>query len=139
MIFTVVSSAIDFLDSLHESYLQDLATKAQDILDAKAREEEVKAASGTPVNKQTFAAWRSKYLVETFGSEDLTEIFENRVQGDDRLTGKEIFLRRKNDKVVDDVVPDDDTLSIQDVRINDDDDDEDENPVAASFQWEDED
>lgn len=96
MIFTLVSHVVEWLSSLSDRDAQKLEMEAME------RQQELEAKEkakffGTPVNKQTFMAWRAKFDAEMLKLK--IEKMKNAEPGQaptKRLTGRELFESDKS-------------------------------------------
>lgn len=89
MIFTVISSVPDHLESLRQARIDE----AERIKAEAERVEEEKRNTGTPCTVDNFNKWRKAFLVEMHGTDDLEAIFD--AKDDERLTGRQIFARKR--------------------------------------------
>jgi len=131
VVFTLVSSAIEWLGDKNDQIKEDLEAAAQKKKDLDD-EEERKKLEGTKVTIESFLAWKSE-----FDKERLAKIKDAYVKNS-KLTGKELFMTDKslNDSDIkflentgDTAVTVDETLfeDLDDLDL-DDDEDSDEDP-----------
>ncbi|KAL3893895.1 MAG: hypothetical protein SGCHY_005579 [Lobulomycetales sp.] len=136
MIFTVISSVPDHLESLRQARIDE----AERIKAEAERVEEEKRNTGTPCTVDNFNKWRKAFLVEMHGTDDLEAIFD--AKDDERLTGRQIFARKRSGGAGDDEEPEPEELDqvpgIENMQLVDTvADDDDFVPVASTFKIED--
>lgn len=132
VVFTLVSSAIEWLGDKNDQIKEDLEKAKQKKKDIED-EEERKKLEGTKVTIESFLAWKDE-----FDKDRLQMIKDNYVKNS-KLTGKELFMTDKslNDSDIkfleqagDKAITVDESLfeELDELAIDDDDEDSDEDP-----------
>ena len=92
--FTIISEAVEFLGVKWEEY-QVMLEERQQLEKEREEELEKKRLEGTKVTIESFLAWKAKFDEEQIASKKIKELALES-SGEQRLTGKQMFLENVN-------------------------------------------